>query len=180
MAVTTSRDNFSSSFLPVSKLPITLGAVISQEGLPLVPLEVNPKFLVTEWRRLEGKVRSRRDSPRKELLLGEGEAQARGGGEKTFSLFVTLELGAEEKPTEESYKKLRGRGRATREHRPSRAAHHCFAGRARWPRVKQGTTLNSPSGGALAGTSAGLRVQWRGWGRFLITSPKACGPRRET
>lgn len=38
---------------------------------------------------------------------------------EAFSLFVTLELGAEEKPTKESYKKLRGRGRAAREHWPS-------------------------------------------------------------
>lgn len=42
-----------------------------------------------------------------------------GWGKETFSLFVTLELGAEENPTEESYKKLRGRGRAAREHWPS-------------------------------------------------------------
>jgi hypothetical protein len=48
VAVTTNRDNFSSSFLPVSKLPFTLGAVIVQEELSRVLLEVNPKFLVVE------------------------------------------------------------------------------------------------------------------------------------
>lgn len=45
------------------------------------------------------------------------------------------------------------------------AAHHCFAGKAWWPRVNQGTTLNRTSGSALAETSARLSsLETRGGG----------------
>lgn len=111
-----------------------------------------------------GKVRSRRDSPRKELLLGEGEAQAWGGGEKRFHSLPLLSWGRRKNPLRKAIKSREGGGEQQESTLALRAAHHCFAGRARWPRVNQGTTLNSTSRGALAGTSAGLRVQWRGGG----------------
>lgn len=81
-----------------------------------------------------GKVESRRDRPSKGAYWGKGRrelaaGEVGGGMRETFSLFVTLELGAEEKSTVKAIKREEGGGRAERELWPSvrRASLH------RWP-----------------------------------------------
>lgn len=55
------------------------------------------------WEGRKGERQERQ--PQKERLLGEGEASGSvGWGRETFSLFVTLELGAEENPLRKAIK----------------------------------------------------------------------------
>lgn len=88
----------------------------------------------------------------------------RGGGgvRETFSLFVTLELGAEEKPTVEAIKREEGGGeQRERERWPS--AQRITASLAVFG-VNQGTILHRTSGSVRSGTSASLRSPESGQG----------------
>lgn len=64
---------------------------------------------------------SRRDRPSKDACWGKGRRELAGVGviRETFSLFVTLDLGAEEKSTVKAIKREEGGGRAERELWPS-------------------------------------------------------------
>lgn len=77
-----------------------------------------------------GKVGDRKDSPRKSACWGKGEGE-RGGVRETFSLFVTLELGAEEKPTMEAIKREEGGGEQ-KEHWPSAQSITASLAAGRW------------------------------------------------
>lgn len=81
---------------------------------------------------------------------------------ETFSLFVTLELGAEEKSTVKAIKREEGGEEQKESSGPLFGAHHFIAGRAWWPCVNQVTTLHCTGGSALPGTSARLALRRSG------------------